>query len=99
MTDRVVGEREGNETKAAEACREGRGANGVPSLPAAQGCGIVADGRPVLAVGDGDEHARGGDRHCNNGENFSQALPVRQAAIPPTSVAVAAPIANDTSGV
>ena len=69
MTDRVLGEREGNEAKAAEACREGRSADRVPSLPAAQGCGIVADGRPVLAIGDGDEHARGGDRHCNNGEN------------------------------
>ena len=69
MTDRVVGEREGNEAKATEACRVGRGAKCVPSLPAAQCGGIAADGRPMLAVGDGDEHAHGGDRQCNNGEN------------------------------
>ncbi len=66
MTDGVVGEREGYETKAAKACRVGRGSECIPSLPAAHRSGIAAEGSFVLAVGDGDEQAGGRDHHGTN---------------------------------
>ncbi len=66
MADRIVGEREDDEARAAQACCVNRGADFVPSFPAPQRGGIAADGGFVLTVVERDGHARGGDRHHTN---------------------------------
>ena len=66
MADRIVNECEGDKAQAADACAVGRGADRVPSLPAAQGSRIAADGLLVFAVADYQKRARSSNHGCGN---------------------------------